>query len=131
MSWVPDSTQVSLLFPLGNAFCMEKVIISRSSYLPKLQVYIRSAMLRLPRKVAFQHHQMLPLPPKVTLQHHQSVFVPATKSHSTICETNHMKRHLQGGRFEHDSSMNWQVISRPLSPRLLFTLCGRRIMEKE
>ncbi len=142
MSWVPDSTQLvvwalvnlflsaELTFP--NAFCMEKVIISRSSYLPKLQVYIRSAMLLYACHEKWHSnitkccpcHQkwrcnitkvFLCLPRKVTVRFVRQI------TWSVIL----------GGRFEHDSSMNGQVISHPLSPRLLFTLCGSRIMEKE
>ena len=77
-------------FHLGNAFCMEKLIISCSGYLPKLQVDI-TIMLRLPRKVTPQHRQMLR---KSDVSPSPNV-APATKSHSTMCGTNRMKPHLQ------------------------------------
>ena len=64
------------LFPLTNAFCMEKLIRSCSSYLP-VTAGLHQPLLRLPREVTFQHHQMLRLPRKVTLlQHHEMLRLP-------------------------------------------------------
>ena len=64
------------LFPLGNAFCMEKLIRSCSSYLP-VTAGLHQQLLRLPREVTFQHHQVLRLPRKVTLlQHHEMLRLP-------------------------------------------------------
>ena len=50
-------------FPLGNAFCMEKLIRSCSSYLP-VTAGLHQQLLRLPQEVTFQHHQVLRLPRK-------------------------------------------------------------------
>ena len=100
----------SLLFPLGNAFCIENYNISRSGYLPRFH-----RILRLPQKVTLQDHQILRLPRKMTLmldlrhiwnviynarrnRHHPPTSpntAPATQNDSHAWSSSHMERHLQ------------------------------------